>query len=68
MLVVSFLVTIILGVFLVTADCFLKYKPTDISVGIFNSLLLFVIGQTTAAVADKKIQTKNTREIPQNEE
>lgn len=67
MIVISFLVTMIIGVMIVVGDMFLKYSPGDISIGVFNALLLFLTGQTGAILYDKKIVNK-TADTSQNEE
>lgn len=68
MLVVSFLITMLIGLLIVLGDMFLKYTAGDTSVGVFNALLLFVTGLATASVVDKKITSKTGEVTSQNEE
>lgn len=54
----SFFITMLIGIFLIVADCFLTYRPTQMSKDIFDSLLMFVSLTIGLAVADKKIASK----------
>ena len=54
----AFFVTLLMGCFLVIADCFLVYRPTQMSKDIFDSLLIFVGTMISVSVADKKFASK----------
>lgn len=62
MIIVSFIVTMLLAVLIVLCDIFFKYTASDVSIGVFNSMLLFLTGLVTSAVVDKKIISKTGQE------
>lgn len=54
---ISFFITMLIGIFLIVADCFLIYRPSQMSKDIFDSLLMFVSLTIGLAVADKKLKS-----------
>lgn len=67
MIIVSFLITMKIGLWIVISDAVLNKPVTNISLDVFNSLLIFVGSLASISVADKKLQSKNG-EKPKDEE
>lgn len=62
MVMITFLVTLALGIYIVIAEVLNTYAS-----GIFDSLLIFLFGLTGTIVADKKLLNKSVPNITQEE-
>lgn len=62
MMIVSFIITMFVGIWIVICDTLINVPLTTISKEVFDSLLIFVASLTSASVIDKKITTKNKPE------
>lgn len=62
MMIVSFIITMLVGLWIVICDTLVNIPLTNISKEVFDSLLIFVASLASASVIDKKIISKNKPE------
>ena len=66
-ILITFIVTIILGGFIVVSDLILEVEINRYSVDVFNTLLLFLISLLSVTVADKKIINKSVPNVTEEQ-
>lgn len=67
MMIVTFFITMNIGVGIVIADLVFNKEAHTVTTGVFDSLLFFLIGLLAGTITDKKLTSKNV-EKPKNEE
>ena len=66
-ILITFIVTIILGGFIVVSDLILEVEINRYSVDVFNTLLLFLISLLSVTVVDKKIINKSVPNVTEEQ-